>query len=124
SRFVDFRALVGDTSDDLPGVPGIGTLTAAKLLAAHPLDDYFADPGLVAEALERSNRRVEAAFASEEARQVVERNRALMDLRAAAARYPDLEPYKQRGRWDPNAFRAWLKSLRAARLDEDAAVAG
>jgi DNA polymerase-1 len=31
-RIADFKALVGDTSDNIPGVPGIGKVTAAKLL--------------------------------------------------------------------------------------------
>jgi DNA polymerase-1 len=31
-RIVDFLALVGDTSDNVPGVPGVGEKTAAKLL--------------------------------------------------------------------------------------------
>jgi DNA polymerase-1 len=31
-QIADFKALVGDTSDNIPGVPGIGKVTAAKLL--------------------------------------------------------------------------------------------
>lgn len=31
-QFADFKALVGDTSDNIPGVPGVGEVTAAKLL--------------------------------------------------------------------------------------------
>ena len=32
-QLVDYLALVGDTSDDIPGVPGVGSKTAALLLA-------------------------------------------------------------------------------------------
>jgi len=34
-RYSDLAALVGETSDNLPGVPGVGPKTAAKWLAAH-----------------------------------------------------------------------------------------
>ncbi len=42
-QLVDFKALRGDTSDNIPGVPGIGDKTAAKLLA-----DYVSVEGVLA----------------------------------------------------------------------------
>ncbi len=35
AAFVDYLALVGDSSDNIPGIPGVGPKTAAKWLAAY-----------------------------------------------------------------------------------------
>ena len=43
-RFVDWLALVGDKSDGIPGVPGIGKQGAAELLAECSLDQLLASP--------------------------------------------------------------------------------
>ena len=43
-RFADYLALTGDTSDNIPGVPGIGQRTAAVLMKAFAsLDELYAD---------------------------------------------------------------------------------
>ncbi len=49
-RYVDFAVMRGDSSDGIPGVPGIGEKTAAALLAAH--DDL---DGIVAAAHDPSS---------------------------------------------------------------------
>jgi len=42
-QVVDYKAMVGDHSDNIPGVPGIGEKTAASLLNQYPtLDDIYA----------------------------------------------------------------------------------
>jgi DNA polymerase-1 len=44
-QYVELAALRGDTSDNLPGIPGIGTKKAAHLLRMYPtVDDAVADP--------------------------------------------------------------------------------
>ena len=120
-RYLDYRAASGDASDDLPGIPGVGALTAARLLVHAELDAYFVSPALAGEVLGRRNAKLEAALQGSAAREAVERNRALMDLRLAAARYPDLSPYRRRGTWDEGAFRAWVAEQRIAALDLEAA---
>ena len=43
-QMVDFKALKGDTTDNIPGVPGVGDKTAAKLIAEHAtLEGVYAD---------------------------------------------------------------------------------
>jgi DNA polymerase-1 len=42
-NYPDLAALVGETSDNLPGVPGVGPKTAAKWIAAYGTLAYFAD---------------------------------------------------------------------------------
>lgn len=122
-RYLDYRAASGDASDDLPGIPGVGAVTAARMLAHAPLDAYFEKPSLVSQALGRRNVKLEGALRDDSARQVVERNRALMDLRAAAQQYRDLSGYVRRGRWDEQGFRAWAKEQRIAGLELDAVCA-
>lgn len=35
TQFIDVKGLMGDTSDNIPGVPGIGKVTAAKIIAEY-----------------------------------------------------------------------------------------
>lgn len=120
-RYLDYRAASGDASDDLPGIPGVGALTAARLLAHAELDAYLRSPALAAEALGRRNARLEASLQGKDAHDAVARNRALMDLRLAAARYPDLSSYTRRGAWNEAIFRGWVTGQRIAALDLEAA---
>ncbi len=44
SQMVDYKALKGDTTDNIPGVPGVGEKTAAKLIAENgTLEGVYAD---------------------------------------------------------------------------------
>lgn len=42
-EFIDMKALMGDASDNIPGVPGIGEKTAAKIISAyHTIENAYA----------------------------------------------------------------------------------
>ncbi|WP_027721637.1 DNA polymerase I [Maridesulfovibrio zosterae] len=36
AQWADFQALIGDSADNIPGVPGVGKVTASKLMAVYP----------------------------------------------------------------------------------------
>lgn len=83
-QYRDYAAVRGDTSDNLPGVLGIGAKTAAKLFAAfHRVEDAYAalaggrDHEVVAAIGPAATRRL----ADPQARQNVARNLRLMAMR-------------------------------------------
>jgi 5'-3' exonuclease len=47
SRWAELLAIAGDVSDDIPGVPGVGIKTAAKILAAISFKQVINDPSLL-----------------------------------------------------------------------------
>lgn len=122
-RFLDYRAMVGDNSDDLPGIPSVGELTAAKLLQTAPAQAYFEKPALITNVLGRRNVKLEGALRSGEAKAIYERNRELMDLRIGASHFPDLSAMTKAGAWDEQQFRAWVAKQRIAGLEVDVACA-
>lgn len=49
-KFLDYKALAGDSSDNIPGVPGIGGKTAIELLKSYKdLNDIYANLDLIKE---------------------------------------------------------------------------
>jgi DNA polymerase-1 len=116
-RYLDYRALIGDPSDDLPGVPGVGPVTAAAMLVHAPLDSYFDKPGAVRAGLGRKSERIERAFLDGSARQTVERNRTLMDLRLPAPSWSVLDELTTSGVWDRAAFETWFTEQRFGGVD-------
>jgi len=118
-RFLDYRAMIGDPSDNIAGVPGVGPLTAAKLLAEAPIEQYYGREAAVRAACGRKSAAIEAAFADGSAQATIERNRTLMDLRLPAPCWEKLEELTTRGTWDRAAFEAWFDELRLAAVNKD-----
>ena len=70
SAFVDLKALMGDSSDNIPGVPGIGEKTAAKLLSdfgsLDAIYDCYAESSLTPSVKKKLEAGRESAFLSRE----------------------------------------------------------
>lgn len=68
SQFLDYKALVGDQSDNIPGVPGVGKVTAAKLLGLYQtLDGIYENvDDLKGKQKERINENKDMAYLSKE----------------------------------------------------------
>ncbi|MFH0909212.1 MAG: 5'-3' exonuclease H3TH domain-containing protein [bacterium] len=88
-RIVDWLALVGDSADNIPGVPGVGPKTAAKLLAQFPsLDEMWAAIDKVESERIRGNLLAH--------KDVVLRNLRLVRLRADMALLPEWDAWAVR----------------------------
>lgn len=96
SRYVDYAALRGDPSDNLPGVPGVGDKTAARLVNEHgDLDGIYASLDQLSPKLR------ENLAASEEQ---VRANSELIRLVRDVAFDHDLDGLAMEG-WDPDDVR-------------------
>lgn len=72
AQFLDFKALKGDSSDNIPGVPGIGDKTAAKLLNEYgSLDGVYENLASIAAATQKKLAAgKESAYMSKELAQI------------------------------------------------------
>jgi 5'-3' exonuclease len=99
----DLLALVGDAADGYPGIPGIGSTTAARLLAQHGAIEDFPDAVLGGK------------------RELALRFKDLATLKTDAALFGDVEELRWRG--PGPAFAAWTERAADARLLERCARA-
>lgn len=98
-RYVEFKAMVGDPSDGIPGVPLVGPKTASKWLSASKTAEEVVNAALPPP---------KAAANLKSGLHIVRRNRALIDLRwvASLGRIP-----VTRGHLDPVAARTLCEKL-------------
>jgi 5'-3' exonuclease len=94
----DFLALVGDTADGYPGIPGIGPKTAAQLLNRHGIIENF-PPAVLG-----STRELALLF------------KTLATLRTDAGLFRDVDELRWRG--PTTGFAAYAERLGDARLVE------
>lgn len=103
ARYADLAALRGDTSDNIPGVPGVGDKTAAKLLGEFgDLDGVFANLDRVA------GKKLPATLAEHE--EAVRNARRVVELQRDVAVPLDLADLT-RGQVDADAVRRLFDTL-------------
>lgn len=109
-QYVEYAALRGDTSDNLPGVPGVGEKTAARLVADHGSLEGIYD------ALDELTPKLAENLAA--CRQQVFLNRRLMRLVRDLNLEIDLTELR-RGEWDRERAKQLFESLEFYSLWED-----
>jgi DNA polymerase-1 len=102
SQYVEYAALRGDTSDNLPGVPGVGEKTAAKLIA-----DYGSIDGVFTAVAEQTPKLRESLSSS---REQVFLNRELMALVADLDTEHETSEFATR-EWDRTTVKDLFDSL-------------
>ena len=102
SEYVDYAALRGDPSDNLPGVPGVGEKTAAKLIGSYGTVDGVLDA--VSDQTPKLRENLEAS------RDQVLLNRKLMDLVRDVEIDEDIESFTMKP-LDPDRIRPVFDAL-------------
>ncbi|HEX4611934.1 MAG TPA: DNA polymerase, partial [Urbifossiella sp.] len=94
-QVIDFQALVGDSVDNVPGVPGVGPKTAAKWLQQHgTLANVIAHADEIA-----GGPKTRAALKEAVANGNLERSKKLVTLETRVPLTPDWDGWKRRD-WD------------------------
>jgi DNA polymerase-1 len=103
AQFIDMKALVGDSSDNIPGVAGVGEKTAIKFLSEYgSLEDLYQHIDEI--------RGPKTQQSLREAEAQVHRNRKLVEIVTDLDVAFDREQFRLRG-YDPDAIRRIFETL-------------
>jgi len=96
-QIVDYKALVGDTSDNIPGVPGVGEKTAVNLLQTYPtLDEIYAHladiPGRVSTRLQAGR---DSAYLSQQLARIRTDLKVTLDINEARTDHINIAEVEQ-----------------------------
>ncbi len=110
-RIVDYKALVGDASDNYPGVKGIGPKTAVSLLKEFgDLDRIYKNKSKIAErVVKKLTEGKESAKLSRKLAKIVENVPVKLALKGC--RLHDYDPEKVRGLFEELEFKSLLNKL-------------
>ncbi|MFH1840658.1 MAG: 5'-3' exonuclease H3TH domain-containing protein [Candidatus Shapirobacteria bacterium] len=119
TQIIDYKALVGDSSDNYPGVHGIGPKTATKLLSSYQnLDNIYThlddlEPLLRKKLIEGK----EAAYLSQKLARIVIDSPVTLDL--PACRVSDYDQTKVTQLFEELEFKSLLKKLPGVKAQDD-----
>jgi DNA polymerase-1 len=110
-QFLDLKALKGDSSDNIPGVPGVGEKTAVQLLNEHKtLDGIYDNLALIKDSVRRKlEAGRESAYLSKEVARLFDDAPAPLDLQDMDTR--DLDVHALRTLLAKLEFRSLLRTL-------------
>jgi DNA polymerase-1 len=115
-QVVDLQTLVGDAVDNVPGVPGIGIKTAAKLLQEYgTLEAIFANVDRIAGAKRQENLRAAAGKTETTRRLVLLDAHVPLTLDWDAWRLHDVDVDRLRALFDEFGFHSLLGQVKAGR---------
>ena len=117
-QVVDFQTLVGDPVDNVPGVPGVGEKTAAKLL-----QQYGTLDNLLARVEEIKQPKLKANLKEAAASGRIETSRKLVRLDVNVPMALDWDAWKRRP-WDSGRLAALFAEFGFRRFAEQARAAG
>jgi DNA polymerase-1 len=111
SQFVDFKALKGDPSDNIPGVPGIGEKGAAKLIIDYKnLENIYENLSKLSEKLRKIlKENKEQAFLSQKLSKIS--HNAPIDFKLADARVHDYDSEKVVALFNKLGFKSLISRL-------------
>lgn len=121
SQFVDMKALMGDSSDNIPGVPGIGEKTASKLIAEWgSLDGLYAnlDKLKKGKMLENLTSGKESAYMSQFLAKIVDNVPLDLPHGITSVETAPLDKGELRALFDELEFTAFTKRLSLDRPEE------
>ena len=124
-QIVDYKALVGDASDNYPGVPGIGPKTAVKLL-----EEFGSLENIYKEIKKIEIKKLrEKLIAGEESAQLSKKlativTNAPVKLNLKACRLRDYDPQKVRRLFEELEFRSLLNKLPGTGVEKEEKAKG
>ena len=123
-QMIDYKALVGDKSDNIPGVKGVGDKTAVKLLNVYPdIEAIYDDIESIKPAGTQKKLTAEREIAFMSKQLATIRHDAPVTLDLAAADVSDFDPEVVRAKFTELEFRSLMDRIPSFGVESEESVA-